>query len=511
VTRVRAEPGAVADGAPARRPAPATPSFTNPTETPFAGRPFLGHDPDRGHFAVNHDSGWRRRLSLVLLLTLAPSAALAHASERAVILTLPTGRYILAAAAAVALTALLLPLAPRLPAPRPRRLLAIPVPPAAATSWAGCLLLLALVLLGFLGPRDPLENLLPLTIWTLLWSGLALASMAFGNLWRAIEPWTGPATTLRRLLGLRGGVGLARLGAWPGVAGLLAIAWFQLVSLAPSDPAVLARAALLYWLAILALATLEGPAWIARGEAVTLLFGFIARIAPFWWQPEARRLRLYAGLPGVQIAAMPPLAPGAAAFVALMLATVTFDGLSDTFWWLARIGVNPLDFPGRSAVVGANTLGLLAAWALTAAAILAAIALGHHLAGARGPLWPAAARILPSFLPIAAAYHAAHYLVDLLTGGQYWVAALDDPFERGWSLLGLPEHWVSFGFLSDHASVARIWDAQFALILGGHLVAVVLGIRRAFPAPLRAHLPMTALMVGYTVLGLWLLSTATAG
>ncbi len=452
-----------------------------------------------------------RRSLAVLPVLLVPAAAHAHASERALILTLPTGRYILAAAVAVALTALVLPLAPRLPAPRPRQLLALPAPPATATSWLGCLVLLALVALGFAGPRDPLENLLPLAIWTGLWGALVLASMVFGDLWRPIEPWTGPVTTLRRRLGRRGTIGLARLGHWPAVAGLLAVAWFELVSLAPSDPAVLARAALAYWLAILVLATLEGPGWIARGEAFTVFFGFIARIAPLGWRQERGRLRLFAGLPGAQILAMPPLAPGAAAFVALMLATVTFDGLSRTFWWLARIGVNPLEFPGRSAVVRSNTLGLLATWALTGAAILAAVALGHRLAGRRDPLWPAAARILPSFLPIAAAYHAAHYLVDILTGGRYAIAAVNDPLERGWSLLGLPEHWVSFGFLSDRASVEAIWNAQFGLILAGHLIAVVLGIRLAGPAPLRAHLPMTALMVGYTVLGLWLLSTATAG
>jgi hypothetical protein len=438
--------------------------------------------------------------------------AQAHASERGIVLTLPTGRYIVAAAAAVALTALLLPLAPRLPAPRPLRLPALPVPPVQATSWAACILLLALVALGFAGPRDPLANLLPLTIWTLLWSGLACASIAFGNLWRAIEPWTGPATTLRRRHGLTGAIGRSRHGAGPGGAGRRRIAWFELVSPAPSDPAVLARATLLYWLAILVLATLEGPAWLAKGEALTLLFGFIAKIAPLWWQPEGpRRLRPRLGLPGAQIALMPPLALGAAAFVALMLATVSFDGLSDTFRWLALIGANPLDYPGRSALVTVNTLGLLAAWGLTVAAVLAAIALGHRLAGNRGPLWPAAARVLPAFLPIAAAYHAAHYLLDLLTNGRYAIAALDDPLERGWHLLGLPEHWASFGFLADRAAVALIWDVQFALILGGHLVAVVLGIRLAGPAPLRAHLPMAALMVAYTVLGLWLLSTATAG
>ena len=91
-----------------------------------------------------------------------------------------------------------------------------------------------------------------------------------------------------------------------------------------------------------------------------------------------------AGLPGAQILAMPPLAPSAAAFVTLVLATLSFDGLRETLRWLALIGVNPLDFPGRSAVQGANTLGLLAAWALTAAAILGAVALGRRLTGARG-------------------------------------------------------------------------------------------------------------------------------
>ncbi len=206
---------------------------------------------------------------------------------------------------------------------------------------------------------------------------------------------------------------------------------------------------------------------------------------------------------------MPPLVPSAAAFLTLVLATLGFDGLHHTFWWLARIGVNPLEFPGRSAVTVPDTLGLIAAWALTAGVILGALGLGHRLAGRGGGVWPEASRILPSFLPIAAGFHAAHYLIDLLGNGQYAVAALNDPLDRGWDLLGLPEHWVSFGFLSVPASVTAIWNAQFALILGGHLLAVVLGLRLAGPGPLRAHLPMTALMVAYTVFGLWLLSTAT--
>ena len=143
---------------------------------------------------------------------------------------------------------------------------------------------------------------------------------------------------------------------------------------------MLARAVAVYWLVVFVLAVLEGPAWLRRGEAFSVFFGFIARIAPLWWVPAARRLQLFAGPPGAQILATAPLTPSAAAFVTLVLGAVSFDGLHHTFWWLGRLGINPLEYPGRSAVTLPNTLGLLAAWALTAAAILATVALGRRLA-----------------------------------------------------------------------------------------------------------------------------------
>ncbi len=117
-----------------------------------------------------------------------------------------------------------------------------------------------------------------------------------------------------------------------------------------------------------------------------------------------------------------------------------------------------------------------------------------------------------SFLAIAAGYHAAHYLVTLLTTGQYTLAALNDPLFRGDSLLGLPAFYVSFGFLTDRATMQAIYAAQFFAILGAHLLAIFLSLRLVGSSMrFSAHLPMTALMVGYTVLGLWLMSTARAG
>ena len=68
---------------------------------------------------------------------------------------------------------------------------------------------------------------------------------------------------------------------------------------------------------------------------------------------------------------------------------------------------------------------------------------------------------------------------------------------------------MSFGLLTDRAGVTAIWSAQVALILVAHVLAVLLGLRLAATARPIGHLPMTALMVAYTVFGLWLLSAAT--
>jgi hypothetical protein len=441
----------------------------------------------------------------VVLLT--PGVAFACALPPSVILTLPTGLYITAAALTVALTALIGAFARRLPAMTPRLIWQRPVVlPLTLTSYLSFLAFLGLVFIGFYGERDPMHNLMTLIFWTGIWIALPLGSMLLGNLWRPLNPWTGPVRIARTLMGRTGSVGLDRLGHGPAVLGYAGFVWFQIVSLYPDDPTVLAQVALTYWVAIFVLAVLEGEDWLETGEFLTVLFGLIAKVAPVWRESDGSRSRLMRGWPGTQVLAMAPLTPSAIGFVSLALAALTFDGLAETFWWQALIGENPLEPTGRSAVVWQNSLGLLAVWGLTLALILAATTLGRRIGGfVTGP-------VVLSFLAIAAGYHAAHNLVMLLTVGQYTIAALNDPFLTGDSWLGLPPFYVSFGFLTDPSVMPLIYAAEFAAILGAHLLAVVLGLKLAGPgARPTAHLPMTALMVGYTVLGLWLLSTARTG
>lgn len=438
------------------------------------------------------------------IVTFLPSAAFACALPPSIILTLPTGWYMTGAALTVLLTALFGAAAHSLPDPQPRliwdrRVLL----PETLTSYLAFLCLLGLLAVGWLGARDPMHNLMTLVFWTGVWIALPLGSMLMGNLWRPINPWTGPVRILRTLLNRTGDVGLSRLGHLPAVVGYGGFVWFQIVSLSPDDPAVLATAAAAYWLVIFVLAVLEGEDWLQKGEFLTVLMGWLSRVSPLWLDITGTRARLMLGWPGAQVLRMPPLTPTEIALVTMALAALTFDGLAETFWWQAVIGENPLEPTGRSGVMWQNTAGLLAAWALTAGTILGAIRLGQAIGGkfSTGP-------IMLSFLAISAGYHAAHNLITLLTAGQYTLAALNDPLFRGDSILGLSDFFVSFGFLTDAGTMPLIYAAQFAAIVLAHLLAVYLSLKLAGNTPARAHLPLTLLMVGYTTLGLWLLSTA---
>jgi hypothetical protein len=202
-------------------------------------------------------------------------------------------------------------------------------------------------------------------------------------------------------------------------------------------------------------------------------------------------------------------------FVIATISGVTFDGLSATFWWLGQIGVNPLEFPGRSAVMIENSSGLIGVWAGMGLTYALSVWAGWSMAGRTANLRTSLGRLALSLLPIALAYHGAHYLPVLLVNGQYALVAATDPLGTGADWLGLGQWPVTTSFLNDLQEVERIWRIQTGVIVGGHLLAVLIAHAIALEiynnpkAATLSQIPLAALMVGYTVLGLWLLSTPT--
>jgi hypothetical protein len=371
-----------------------------------------------------------------------------------------------------------------------------------------------LVAAGFLGSRDPLSNPLPLVIWSLLWVGLTVFQGVFGDLWRWIDPWYAPSRLATKLIGSPRFALPRPLGCWPAVALFSAFVWFELIDPAPDDPARLAVAVGIYWLGTFAAMLAFGHGeWSRRGEFLSVFFGLVARLGMVERTPDGR---LLLAPPGAKLADAPALSPSAVTLLLVALASVSFDGLSQTFAWLGLNGVNPLEPPGRTALVAVNGVGLALACLLLSGLFLLCVHLGQRLAGAARTL-PAAGLLVWSMVPIALAYHVAHYLTVLLVDAQYALVALSDPFSLGWNLIGTAHMPVRAAVAAGSDAAWTIWNVQAAAIVAGHVVAVAaahLLASRLHPDPRKAMLgqvPLTALMVAYTVFGLWLLSTPTAG
>jgi hypothetical protein len=456
---------------------------------------------------------------------LSANPAFAHASERGHVLLLPTGYYVVGGAMAVAASFLVLAV---LPPNLLGRAAALRLPLGGigdgARMWTSLLsfaVLAVLVAAGFLGSRDPLSNPLPLTVWTLLWVGLTLVQGAFGNLWAWINPWYGPwrlASAAFPNLDRR--TMPAWLGYWPALFLFAGFAWFELVYPAPDDPARLALAVALYWAASFVCTIIFGyEDWSRRGEFLSVFFRMVSRFGVVEASPEigAGKRRLSLCFPGSKLWRAKPLPPSGMLFLLLTLSSVSFDGFSKTFTWLGFNGVNPLEFPGRSALIGINSTGLLLMFAALASVYLLAVFAGQKLAGDSRSFWHAAGLVVWSIVPIALAYHFSHYLTALLVNGQYALVALSDPFSLGWNLFGTAHMNVAAGLTVGSGSAWLLWNFQAAAIIGGHVLAVLIAHALAFrlhPSPAKAalsQLPLTFLMVLYTVFGLWLLSTPTAG
>ena len=452
-------------------------------------------------------------------------AALAHAGERGFIMLLPTGLFITGGTIAVAVSFLV---AIWFRASALRRtmesarwpLFAVPRSLFGLNAVASAVLVV-LVAAGLAGSRDPLANPLPLSVWTLMWVGLTFAHAVLGYLWPILNPWTAFARLVRRTLGVAGGDDKGvlpwpkALGAWPAVALLLLFAWFELVHPAPQDPAILAVAVAGYSIfTVIGLVLFGNETWERNVEIFSRFFRIVSWLAPLGTIDEGGARRLALTFPGARLLRLDSLPAAGVVFIVVALATVSFDGLSRTFWWLDLAGENPLEHPGRTALVARNTLGLVGA----AAALLAAYAI-TAAAGARwsgSSVAAALRRFVVSIVPIAFGYHFAHYLPSFLVDTQYALKALSDPLNLGWNLLGTRDLHVTASFLTHHASVELIWYAQTAAIVLAHVAAVVVlhalagesGGERS--ATIRAEIPLTALMIAYTLFGLWLLSTPVA-
>lgn len=481
---------------------------------------------------------WRQSVVAMLIILVASllmpiKLSFAHASGQSFVMLLPTDFYTLGGVFVVALTIVLLALVPvtgtsglhhSLALCRIKRRRGV----AKSIHFLAFITFFWLLSSGWYGTTDPLKNLLTLGFWTVFWMALVMVEGLFFGVWRWLNPWVFAYHLSRRIIETLIGRQKVmpwpqRLSYWPGVLLLFGFAAFTLADPAPTDPSRLASIIFCYWLiTLIGMVVFGFRTWSRHAELFSMImlsFGALRMISIC-----AGQLRL--GMPGWRVmrnrqvgVVKPHLS--AAFFLLMLLGVGSFDGFNETFVWLSWINVNPLDFPGRSAIIVPTLSGIVFANLILILIFGVLIWLGMMAASDSPQYRLSLTRLISlyaaSLLPIALAYHVAHYLPSLLVEIQYVGLAIDGMFGKNVHILGLQDFHVTDGFFKHLDWVRMIWLTQAGIVVAGHVISVLMAHHLAAGRysnrfeTLVSQLPVALFMIGYTWLGLWLLAAPKGG
>jgi hypothetical protein len=452
-----------------------------------------------------------------------PDAALAHGLVGRQDLPIP--RWLFAWGAAVVLVISFVALAvlwprPRLEDAREKRLFGVPAALEVLCGALGVAAFALIVYAGFAGTQTPTANITPTAIYVLFWVGVPFLSAVFGDMFAAFSPWRAVARAVSWVAGraTRGRLPEpmaypAWLGRWPAAIGILAFAWVELVYSNKDDPSLLAVLALLYAATQLVGMSLFGiDTWTRRADAFGGYFNLFSKLAPLHWRRRAAYSRPpLSGTPHLDTV------PGTVALLCVMIGTTSFDGFSQGNLWTGTSGIAPnlqqrfinLGFSQETALEITFTIGLLLMVCFVAAIYRAGIAGMGSIGGGHEP-GELARRFAHSLIPIALAYVVAHYFSLLAYQGQAVASLGSDPLGNGSDVFGTASATIDYNVIS----ATGIWYVQVAALVLGHAAGLTLAHDRALTVyrrvrdATRSQYWMLAIMVGFTSLGLWLLSAS---
>ncbi len=372
-----------------------------------------------------------------------------------------------------------------------RRALPAPSRPLARVGQVvGVAALVAVVVLGLVGPDTPTRNLAILVVWVGWWGAYLASTYLLGNSWPSVNPFR----TIASLLPSLDRPYPERVGAWPSVFGLLALVWLEVTSPLAEDPRLLAGVVVAYTVVTLAGCVVFGPdRWFSTVDPVSRALAYYGRVAPVERTESGFRLRL----PGSALSETRLVTgPDEVAFVVAILFVTTYDGFVSTGLWaeVARtvvgVGVPPL---------GVYLAAYLAGFGLFLTAYRLATAVARRTCDTYLTPTELTRQFAPALLPIAAGYHLAHNLGTVLTLAPTFLQVLAAPLSPpvNPTVLVVPGWFTAL---------------DLAFVLLGHLVAVWVAHATAydlFPSRLqavRSQYGVTAVMIAYTMVSLWVVA-----
>jgi hypothetical protein len=381
---------------------------------------------------------------------------------------------------------------------------------------------------GLWGTPSPVANIAPTLFWVGMMLGLAVVTAVLGDIFQIVNPWR----ALLRLMHI-GERPLLRyppaLANWPAFICYLALSWLELM--APPRPSLLAWALLGYTGVTATGAALFGrAAWFRQAELFGMFFRVCGMLAPLAYACDT------AHGDGSWLVRRRPLLSGTLEdrphhislllFVLFLLAGTTYDGVWQTSFWAGLYWRNLMawfqpwfgdDMARAQALLAPGYVvyqrgGLIAAPFVYLAVYLLAMRLMRALTGGGLPVRVLALRFAFSVIPIALAYLLAHSWTLLLTVLPVVPFLLTDPFGAGWNMLGLQRLSIE----PDPLDMGQVWHVEVALVLLGHIASVRLAhltAQRTFATRRQvwlSELPLLVLMMGYTFIGLSVLSLPLA-
>ena len=377
----------------------------------------------------------------------------------------------------------------------------------------GVAVLALVIVAGYVGPDTPLDNFAPTFVFIIFWVGLVFASVLFGDVFRARQPVAraraGRCSAAASRAPTRSGS-----GAGPPPPGCSSSRGSSSPRAGASSPRTLATAVLVYTVLTLgAMAVYGVEPWTRHGEAFSVYFNLFARLSVFETRDRVVGVRpLLGGLPRLD-----PV-PGTVAVVAVMIGTVTYDGLSQGHLWkdLAvqlNDGFDAIGFGARDDAEARRHGRPAARRRRSPAASTRSGSTARARSAATSAPSDCGAASSTRLVPIAMVYVVAHYLTFLVFQGQTIFYLASDPLGEGWDLFGTATSAIDYGLLSQNAAVVPAGRLRRARPRRRARARPRPRARRSTATPklaVRSQYWMLAIMVGFTTLALWLLAQANA-
>jgi len=367
----------------------------------------------------------------------------------------------------------------------------------------GLLWLLLTIVSGFFGAPDYQQNPAVYLLWIVFLLALTYAQALVNGIWQAFNPFRTLAATIL-------GKNHKPLFRYPRGTGFFPalILYFGLISLellsggAGAIPEVVAAILLGYVGVSFIGSFLFGTAvWFTYGDLFSVFFGLVGKFAPI--QLSSRESMVTP--PGERLIEERGVHLTELFFILFALSSTAFDGIMDTEPWMSVMNSHPFLLTHPTLI---SFFVLLLSPFLFFLLYGLAIYLMRLVVGAGYSFNASLLRFAYSLVPIAIAYHFAHYFQLILTEGQRLIPQLSDPLGKGWNLFGTKFYEYKVGIIG----AASGWYLQVGAIILGHIVATYIAHRIALSEfdskrhVILGQIPMLFLMVCYTVFGLWILS-----